>query len=72
MTPDHEQFALTGYATLIFGAIALFFGTLVRRTRRRLTPAHQRLVLVFRLWFGALALGTLYLTLFGKTGLFPR
>lgn len=75
MTPDHELLLSTAFATVVFGAIALFFGKVLRRVeraRRAFKPPHRTLELVFRLWFAVLALGALYLTLFGHTGLFPR
>lgn len=74
MTPDHELLLFTAFATVVFAAIALFFGRALRRierARRSFKPPHRTLELIFRLWFAALALGALALTLFGHTGLFP-
>ena len=74
MTPDRELLAFTAFAALLFGTFALFFQTYLSRSKRlsRMRPPPPALILIFRLWFGALALGALYLTLFGRYGLFPR
>ncbi len=74
LTQDPELLTFTLLATVSFALIALFFGTVLRRLARarRLKLPHRTLELVFRLWFAVLALGALYLTLFGRAGLFPK
>ena len=74
MTTDHELLAFTAFAAILFGTFALFFQTYLRRSKRlsRMRPPPPSLILIFRLWFAALALGALYLTFFGHHGLFPR
>ena len=68
MTRDPELITLTAAATVIFAAIALFFGTVLRRLSRgrRVKLPHRNLELVFRLWFAVLALASLYLTIHGS------
>ena len=52
-------------ATGIFAAIALFAGDGIRRfaQRRRLKAPHASLVLLFQVWFGVLALATIWVLL---------
>ncbi len=66
MIRDRELFFFTAFAAAVFAAIALFFGKLLRRIERArpsFRPPHRKLELVFRLWFAALALASLYVTL---------
>ena len=66
MIRDHELFTFTAFATVTFAVIALFFGKLLRRIERAsptFRPPHRKLELVFRLWFAALALASLTLTI---------
>lgn len=69
MTRDPELLTVTALAATLFAAIALAFPTLLRRAtrNRRVKLPHPRLVLVFRLYFAALALAALFLTLHGLT-----
>ncbi len=72
MTRDNELFAFTAVAAVVFGVIALYFERYLQSKRlRRYKPPHRALILIFRIWFGALSLGALYLTLFGRQGLYP-
>ena len=50
-------------ATLLFAAIALYTPRLLNAftTHRKLRRPHPYLVLIFRLWFGALFLASLWL-----------
>ncbi len=52
-------------ATASFAYIAAFSPALLRNfaTRRRLRHPHTALLLIFRLWFGALAIATFWLLL---------
>ena len=66
MTHDPQLVTSTAFATVFFAAIALFFGRFLRRierARRTFKPPHRTLELIFRLWFAALALASLFLTL---------
>ena len=66
MKHDPELLAVTAFASVLFAVIALFFGRLLRRIERarpHFHPPHRTLELVFRLWFAALALAALALTI---------
>ena len=67
MTRDPSLITLTATATILFAAIALFFGKVLRRLARarNLKLPHPNLERVFRLWFAALAIASLYLTIQG-------
>ena len=50
-------------ATVLFASLALYAPWLLEAIlqHRRLRRPHPRLILVFRLWFGALSLATVWL-----------
>lgn len=74
MTPDPDLLWMTIGAALLFGAAALYAESLlafVGRTRGLKSPPHFA-VIVFRVWFGLLAAGALWLLLSGRHGLLGR
>jgi len=74
MTPDRDLVWLTIGAVIFFGAAAIYAETLLAflgRTRRLSSPPRFA-ILIFRVWFGLLATGALWLLLAGRHGLLSR
>lgn len=74
MTRDPDLLWITVGAVLAFGAAAAYAGSLLAflgRTRRLKTPPRFA-VIIFRVWFGLLSAGALWLLLLGRQGLLSR
>jgi hypothetical protein len=74
MKPDHDLIWLTLGAVLLFGAAAVYSGTVlafVGKTRGLKSPPRFA-VTIFRIWFSLLAGGALWLLVSSLHGQFAR
>lgn len=74
MSSDPDLLWITGGATLVFAAAAIYAGSLTAflgRTRRLKAPPRFA-VIIFRVWFSLLAAGALWLLVAGRHGLLGR
>ena len=74
MSPDRDLIWITIGAVVVFGALAVYSGRVLRflgKTRGLKAPPPAA-ILVFRLWFTLLACGAVWLLLAGHPGLFGR
>lgn len=74
MKPDHDALWLTVGAVFVFGALAVYSGTVLSflgKTRGLKSPPRFA-VTIFRLWFALLAAGALWLLLASHQGFFHR